>query len=58
MPFRSSPMPWARSCRPRLGLPHVHGRRAKLKTELLAAVRKILGDDVVINVFFTDFVMQ
>ena len=32
--------------------------RAKLKTELLAAVRKILGDDVVINVFFTDFVMQ
>ena len=32
--------------------------RAKLKTELLAAVRKILGDDEVIDVFFTDFVMQ
>ena len=32
--------------------------RAKLKAELLAAVRKILGDEDVINVFFTDFVMQ
>jgi flagellar basal body-associated protein FliL len=32
--------------------------RAKLKAELLAAVRKILGEEDVINIFFTDFVMQ
>jgi flagellar basal body-associated protein FliL len=32
--------------------------RAKLKAELLAATRKVLGDRVVIDVFFTDFVMQ
>jgi flagellar basal body-associated protein FliL len=32
--------------------------RAKLKTELLAAVKKVLGDDVVIAIFFTNFVMQ
>jgi flagellar basal body-associated protein FliL len=32
--------------------------RAKLKTELLTAIRKVLGQDVVLDVFFTDFVMQ
>jgi flagellar basal body-associated protein FliL len=32
--------------------------RATLKTELLAAARKILGSDEVIDVFFTDLVMQ
>lgn len=32
--------------------------RAKLKTELLAAARKILGQDTVLDVFFTDLVMQ
>jgi flagellar basal body-associated protein FliL len=32
--------------------------RAKLKTELLAASKKILGADNVIDIFFTDFVMQ
>jgi flagellar basal body-associated protein FliL len=32
--------------------------RAKLKTELLVAVKAVLGDNVVIAVFFTDFVMQ
>ena len=32
--------------------------RAKLKTELLAATRKILGEEEVINIFFTDLVMQ
>jgi flagellar FliL protein len=32
--------------------------RAKLKAELLAAVKKVLGADEVIDVFFTDFVMQ
>jgi flagellar basal body-associated protein FliL len=32
--------------------------RAKLKAELLAAAKKILGPDEVIDVFFTDFVMQ
>ena len=32
--------------------------RAKLKTELLAAAKKVLGSDEVIDVFFTDFVMQ
>ena len=32
--------------------------RAKLKAELLAATKKILGDANVIEVFFTDFVMQ
>lgn len=32
--------------------------RAKLKAELLAAVKKVLGENVVIDVFFTDFVMQ
>ncbi len=32
--------------------------RAKLKAELLDAFRKILGDTEVIDVYFTDFVMQ
>ncbi|HEX7590316.1 MAG TPA: flagellar basal body-associated FliL family protein [Candidatus Limnocylindrales bacterium] len=32
--------------------------RDKLKTELLAAFKKILGDSTVISVLFTDFVMQ
>jgi flagellar basal body-associated protein FliL len=32
--------------------------RARLKAELLAAARRILGPDEVIDVFFTDFVMQ
>jgi flagellar basal body-associated protein FliL len=32
--------------------------RAKLKTELLAAIRKVLGDKDVIDIYFTDFVMQ
>jgi hypothetical protein len=32
--------------------------RAALKTELLAAMRKVLGDEGVIDVYFTDFVMQ
>jgi flagellar basal body-associated protein FliL len=32
--------------------------RAKLKAQLLAAFRKILGEDEVINVYFTNFVMQ
>lgn len=32
--------------------------RAKLKVELLAAMRKVLGDREVIDVYFTDFVMQ
>jgi flagellar basal body-associated protein FliL len=32
--------------------------RAALKTELLDAFRKILGSDAVIDVFFTNFVMQ
>jgi flagellar basal body-associated protein FliL len=29
-----------------------------LKAEILAAAKKILGDDKVIDVFFTDLVMQ
>jgi flagellar basal body-associated protein FliL len=32
--------------------------RAKLKSELLDAFRKILGSDEVIDVYFTNFVMQ
>lgn len=32
--------------------------RAALKAEILAAAKKILGDGNVIDVFFTDFVMQ
>lgn len=32
--------------------------RTQLKAELLAAAKKVLGDGVVIDVFFTDFVMQ
>ena len=32
--------------------------RAELKTELLAAMRKVLGDREVIDVYFTDLVMQ
>lgn len=32
--------------------------RAKLKVELLAAAKKVLGTDEVLDVFFTDFVMQ
>ena len=32
--------------------------RAQLKVELLAAMRKVLGDREVIDVYFTDFVMQ
>lgn len=32
--------------------------RATLKSELLAAMRKVLGDRKVIDVYFTDFVMQ
>ena len=32
--------------------------RAKLKAELLLAAKKILGETEVIDVFFTDFVMQ
>jgi flagellar basal body-associated protein FliL len=32
--------------------------RAKLKDELLAAMRKVLGDREVIDIYFTDFVMQ
>jgi flagellar basal body-associated protein FliL len=31
---------------------------AQLKTELLAAMRKVLGDSEVLNVYFTDLVMQ
>jgi flagellar basal body-associated protein FliL len=34
------------------------GGRAGLKTELLSAMRKVLGDSEVIDVYFTDFVMQ
>jgi flagellar basal body-associated protein FliL len=32
--------------------------RAKLKADLLTAIRKVLGDKVVIDVFLTAFVMQ
>jgi len=32
--------------------------RAALKEELLTAFRKILGDDDVVGIYFTDFVMQ
>ncbi len=32
--------------------------RAKLKAELLAAMKKVLGPEEVLDVFFTDFVMQ
>jgi len=32
--------------------------RAQLKSQLLAAVKTVLGQDVVLAVFFTDFVMQ
>jgi flagellar basal body-associated protein FliL len=32
--------------------------RAKLKTELLDAFRKILGPDVILDVYFTNLVMQ
>lgn len=32
--------------------------RAQLKVELLAAMRKVLGDRKVLDVYFTDFVMQ
>ena len=32
--------------------------RAKLKGELLIAMRKVLGDKKVIDIYFTDFVMQ
>jgi flagellar basal body-associated protein FliL len=32
--------------------------RAQLKAELLAAMRKVLGDKEVIDIYFTDFVMQ
>ncbi len=32
--------------------------RAKLKEELLGAFRKILTEDEVLNIYFTDFVMQ
>ena len=32
--------------------------RAALKAELLTSAKKILGDDKVIDIFFTDFVMQ
>jgi flagellar basal body-associated protein FliL len=32
--------------------------RTALKTELLAAVRKILGQDEVLNIYFTNLVMQ
>jgi len=32
--------------------------RAALKEELLTAFRKILGEDDVLNLYFTDFVMQ
>jgi flagellar basal body-associated protein FliL len=32
--------------------------RAKLKVELLTAIKAVLGDNLVIAVFFTDFVMQ
>jgi flagellar basal body-associated protein FliL len=32
--------------------------RAKLKTELLEAFRKILGEEEVLDIYFTDFVMQ
>jgi flagellar basal body-associated protein FliL len=32
--------------------------RAELKSELLAAMRKVLGDREVIDVYFTDLVMQ
>jgi flagellar basal body-associated protein FliL len=32
--------------------------RAALKTELLAAMRKVLGETEVIDIFLTDFVMQ
>jgi flagellar basal body-associated protein FliL len=32
--------------------------RSVLKTELLAAMRKVLGDTEVIDIFLTDFVMQ
>ncbi len=32
--------------------------RAQLKSQLLAAVKTVLGQDIVVAVFFTDFVMQ
>jgi flagellar basal body-associated protein FliL len=32
--------------------------RAALKSELLSAVRKVMGDKEVLDIFFTDFVMQ
>ena len=32
--------------------------RAKLKQDLLVAFRKVLGDSDVLNIYFTDFVMQ
>jgi flagellar FliL protein len=32
--------------------------RAALKTELVGAFREVLGEDEVLNVYFTDFVMQ
>ena len=32
--------------------------RAKLKAELLIAMRKVLSDEKVIDIYFTDFVMQ
>jgi flagellar basal body-associated protein FliL len=32
--------------------------RAKLKAELLIAMRKVLGDQKVLDIYFTDFVMQ
>lgn len=32
--------------------------RATLKTDLLAAVRAVLGEDEVLDLYFTDFVMQ
>jgi flagellar protein FliL len=31
---------------------------SQLKSELLVAMRKVLGDKTVLNVYFTDFVMQ
>ncbi len=32
--------------------------RASLKTELLAGFREVMGEETVMNVYFTDFVMQ
>lgn len=32
--------------------------RSKLKSELLVAMRKVLGEDEVLDIYFTDFVMQ